>query len=135
MAMADVLDLRSIERAPFSALLGLKIESAGNGEARVRMPFRLDLLNGGGPQVPIHGGAIASLIDTAAVTAVWTEPKTQQSATISMTINYLNAGVSSDLIATARTRKRGRRIASLSVDVVDESGQLIADSLVIFRVG
>ena len=62
--MADVFDLRSIERAPFSALLGLKIESAANGEARVRMPFRLDLLNEGGPQVPIHGGAIASLIDT-----------------------------------------------------------------------
>jgi uncharacterized protein (TIGR00369 family) len=133
--MADAFDFRSIEGAPFSALLGLKIESAGNGEARVRMPFRLDLLNEGGPQVPIHGGAIASLIDTAAVTAVWTEPKTQQSATISMTINYLNAGVSTDLIATAKVRKRGRRIASLSVDVVDESGQLIADSLVIFKVG
>ncbi len=134
--MADELfDLRSIERAPFSALLGLKIEAAANGEARVRMPFRLDLLNEGGPQAPIHGGAIASLIDTAAVTAVWTDPKMQQSATISMTINYLNPGVASDLIATARVRKRGRRVASLSVEVVDESGQLIADSLVIFKVG
>jgi len=133
--MADVLDLRSIERAPFSALLGLKIESAGKDEARVRMPFRLDLLNEGGPQAPIHGGAIASLVDTAAVTAVWTDPKMQQSATISMTINYLNAGVSTDLIATAKVRKRGRRIASLSVEVVDESGQLVADSLVIFKVG
>lgn len=133
--MADLFDLRSIERAPFSALLGLKIESAANGEARVRMPFRLDLLNEGGPQAPIHGGAIASLIDTAAVTAVWTDPNMQQSATISMTINYLNAGVASDLIATARVRKRGRRVASLSVEVVDEKGQLIADSLVIFKVG
>jgi uncharacterized protein (TIGR00369 family) len=133
--MADAVDLGSIERAPFSALLGLKIESARNDEARVRMPFRLDLLNEGGPQAPIHGGAIASLIDTAAVTAVWTDPKMRQSATISMTINYLNAGVSSDLIATARVRKRGRRVASLNVDVVDESGQLIADSLVIFKVG
>lgn len=133
--MAEPFDLRSIERAPLSTLLGLKIESADNGEARVRMPFRLDLLNEGGPQAPIHGGAIASLIDTAAVTAVWTDPNTQQSATISMTINYLNAGVSTDLIATARVRKRGRRVVSLSVDVVDESGQLIADSLVIFRVG
>lgn len=134
--MADNLfDLGSIERAPFSALLGVKIESAANGEARVRMPFRLDLLNEGGPQAPIHGGAIASLIDTAAVTAVWTDPKMQQSATISMTINYLNPGVASDLIATARVRKRGRRVASLSVEVVDESGQVIADALVIFRVG
>ena len=133
--MADGSDLQSIERAPFSALLGLKIEHAANGEARVRMPFRLNLLNEGGPQAPIHGGAIASLIDTAAVTAVWTDPTTQQSATISMTINYLNAGVSSDLIATARVRKRGRRVASLNVEVVDKTGQLIADSLVIFKVG
>ena len=133
--MADAFDLRSIERAPFSALLGLKIESAVNGVARVRMPFRLDLLNEGGPQAPIHGGAIASLIDTAAVTAVWTDPKMQQSATISMTINYLNTGVASDLIATARVRKRGRRVASLSVEVSDENGQLVADSLVIFKVG
>ncbi len=133
--MADVFDLRSIEHAPFSALLGLKIESAANGEARVRMPFRLDLLNEGGPQAPIHGGAIASLIDTAAVTAVWTDPKMQQSATISMTINYLSPGVASDLIATARVRKRGRRVASLSVEVVDATGTVIADSLVIFKVG
>jgi|SRR5579875_500944 uncharacterized protein (TIGR00369 family) len=133
--MADIFDPRSIQRAPFSALLGLKIENAANGEARVRMPFRLDLLNEGGPRAPIHGGAIASLIDTAAVTAVWTDPRMEQSATISMTINYLNAGVASDLIATARVRKRGRRIASLAVEVVDESGRLIADALVIFKVG
>jgi uncharacterized protein (TIGR00369 family) len=133
--MADGLDLRSIERAPFSALLGLKVESAANGQARVRMPFRLDLLNEGGPQAPIHGGAIAALIDTAALTAVWTDPAMRQSATISITINYLNPGISSDLIAIARVRKRGRRIASLSVEVVDQSGQTVADSLVIFKVG
>jgi len=66
---------------------------------------------------------------------VWTDPKMQQSATISMTINYLNTGVASDLIATARVRKRGRRVASLSVEVADENGQLVADSLVIFKVG
>lgn len=133
--MANEFDLTSIERAPFSAMLGLKIEGAGNGEARVRMPFQLALLNEGGPQAPIHGGAIASLIDTAAVTAVWTAPGLQQSATIAMSINYLNAGVKSDLIATARVRKRGRRIVNLTVEVTDQSGQLIADSLVTFRVG
>ena len=133
--MADAFDFGSIERAPFCALLGIKIESAANGEASVRMPFRLDLLNEGGPQVPIHGGAIASLIDTAALTALLTEPNVQRTATIAMSINYLNAGVASDLVAIARLRKRGRRIASLDVEVRDKSGQLIADSLVMFRVG
>lgn len=52
-----------------------------------------------------------------------------------LSINYMNAGVHSDLIASARLRKRGRRIASLSVEVADESGQLIADALVTFRIG
>ena len=99
-----------------------------------RMPFRLDLLNEGGPQVPIHGGAIASLIDTAALTALLTEPNVQRTATISMSINYLTAGVASDLSAVARMRKRGRRIASMGVEVTDKSGQLVADSLVMFRV-
>jgi uncharacterized protein (TIGR00369 family) len=133
--MADESDLRFIERVPYSALLGLKVERAANGEARVRMPFRLDLLNEGGPRVPIHGGAIASLVDTAAVTAVWTDPQMQRSATISMTINYLNAAVETDLVATAKVRKRGRTVASLSVEVVDQAGQIIADSLVIYKVG
>ena len=133
--MAEAFDLRSIERAPFSALLGLKIEHAADGQARVRMPFRLELLNEGGPQAPIHGGAIASLIDTAAVVAVWTDPKMQRSATISMTVNYVNAGISTDLIADAKVRKRGRRIASLSIEVTDQLGQLVADSLVIYKVG
>jgi len=99
------------------------------------MPFRLNLLNEGGPQAPIHGGAIASLIDTAALTALLTAPDLQRTATIALTINYVNAGVHSDLIASARLRKRGRRIASLSVEVADEAGQLIADALVTFRIG
>lgn len=132
--MAETFDFGLIERAPLCALLGIKIESAANGAAQVRMPFRLDLLNEGGPQAPIHGGAIASLIDTAALTALLTAPGLQRTATISLTINYLNAGVHSDLIASARLRKRGRRIASLSVEVADQSGQLIADALVTFRI-
>jgi uncharacterized protein (TIGR00369 family) len=133
--MADDFDFGLIERAPFCALLGIKIESAANGEARVRMPFGLNLLNEGGPQAPIHGGAIASLIDTAALTALLTAPGLQRTATITLSINYLNAGVHSDLIASARLRKRGRRIASLGVEVADQAGQLIADALVTFRIG
>jgi acyl-coenzyme A thioesterase PaaI-like protein len=68
--------LASLERSPFSAILGLKVETASVGAAVVRMPFDLRLLNDGGPDVPIHGGAIASLADFAACAAVWTMPET-----------------------------------------------------------
>jgi uncharacterized protein (TIGR00369 family) len=126
--------LRSLEEAPFSVVCGLKIESASEGEVVVRMPFDLRLLNSGGPTVPIHGGAIASLADFAACAAVWTLPITQRSATISMTVNYTGPGISSDLIATARVGRAGRRIASINVTIRDKDSALVADALVTYKI-
>jgi uncharacterized protein (TIGR00369 family) len=136
--MATVFDrypaLESLEQAPFSIMLGLKIESAVEGEAVARMPFDLRLLNAGGPAMPIHGGAIASLADFAACAAVWTLPVTQRSATISMTVNYTGPGVGSDLIATAQVRRSGRRVASLNVAIRDNQSALVADALVTYKI-
>jgi uncharacterized protein (TIGR00369 family) len=126
--------LASLERSPFSAILGLKVESAAAGTAVVRMPFDLRLLNDGGPDVPIHGGAIASLADFAACAAVWTMPETQRSATISMTMNYSAPGIQSDLVASARVRSKGRRVASISVEIHDQAGVLVADALVTYKI-
>jgi len=126
--------LCTIESAPFSAMLGVKIESAANGEALVRMPFDLRLLNEGGPRAPVHGGAIASLADVAACAAVWTLAETVRSATISITVNYTGFAVNSDLLARARVKRVGKRIASLSVEITDASGALIADALVTYKI-
>ena len=126
--------LASLERSPFSAILGLKVESAGAGTAVVQMPFDLRLLNDGGPDVPIHGGAIASLADFAACAAVWTMPETQRSATISMTVNYTAPGIRSDLVARARVRSKGRRVASINVEIHDQAGALVADALVTYKI-
>lgn len=126
--------LRAIESAPFAAMLGLKIESAANGAALVRMPFDLHLLNEGGPAAPVHGGAIAALADVAACAAVWTLAETVRSATISITVNYTGFAVNSDLIAHARGKRTGKRIASLSVEITDSSGALIADALVTYKI-
>jgi len=119
---------------PFVATLGLRLESASDGVARVRLPFDLSILNAGGPQVPIHGGAIAALIDTAACAAVWAMPETRNSATVSLTVNYTGPGVASDLIAEAKVRRKGRRLASVSVEVRDNAGALIADGLVTYKI-
>ena len=126
--------IQALERAPFSAMLGLKIESAANGAATVRMPFDLRILNEGGPAAPIHGGAIAALADVAACAAVWSLTATVRSATISMTVNYTGFAVNSDLIAHARVKRAGKRIASLSVEIIDASGALIADALVTYSI-
>jgi len=124
----------SIQQAPFSRLLGLKIESSANGDAVVRMPFNLALLNDGGPKAPVHGGAIATLADLAACAAVWSLKETTRSATISMTINYTGFATESDLFAHAKVRRKGKRIASLSVEIVDDSGALVADALITYKI-
>ncbi|MEA2648551.1 MAG: hypothetical protein QOG61_986 [Candidatus Binataceae bacterium] len=126
--------LASLERSPFSAILGLKVETASVGVAVVRMPFDLRLLNDGGPDVPIHGGAIASLADFAACAAVWTMPETLRSATISMTVNYTAPGIQSDLVAHPRGRSKGKRVASINVEIRDARGTLIADAMVTYKI-
>jgi uncharacterized protein (TIGR00369 family) len=128
------LAMASLERAPFSAILGLKIVSAENGEAVVRMPFSEKLLNDGGPNVPIHGGAIATLADFAACAAIWSLDDTQRSMTVSMTVNFTGPGIQSDLIATAIVRRSGKRLASINVDIRDKADTLVADAMVTYKI-
>ena len=134
MNPAQKMALASLERAPFSALLGLKIISAENGVAEVRMPFSDKLLNDGGPDVPIHGGAIASLADFAACAAIWSLAATQRSATISMTVNYTGPGIRSDLVARATVRRHSKRVASINVEIRDRADALVADALVTYKI-
>jgi uncharacterized protein (TIGR00369 family) len=126
--------LDTIEQAPFARLLGFRIETAENGQAQLRLPFSEKLLNTGGLEVPVHGGAIAALIDTAACAAIWTLPETVRSATVSLSINFTGRGIKSDLIADAKVRRTGKSIASLSVEVRDVSGSLVADGLVTYKI-
>jgi uncharacterized protein (TIGR00369 family) len=126
--------LASLEDGPFSALLGLKVTDAAEGSVTVLMPFNLRLLNYGPPDVPIHGGAISSLADFAACAAVWTLPQTQRSATISMTVNYTAPGIQSDLVAHAAVRRCGKRVASLTVEILDLHDNLVADALITYKI-
>lgn len=126
--------LAELEQGPFSMAMRMKIESYSDGAAAVRMPFSAGLLNAGGPEVPIHGGAIAALADFAACAAVWTMPETRDSATISMTVNYTAPAVKTDLVASALVRRKGRRIASIAVEIRDNARMLVADALVTYKI-
>jgi uncharacterized protein (TIGR00369 family) len=136
--MADVYQrfpaLQQLADGPFSALLGVVVETAMRGEVRVRLPFDARLLNYGPPDVPIHGGAIASLADFAACAAVWTLSETRRSATISMTVNYTAPAIQSELLAVATVRRSGKRVASIAVEIRDRHDSLIADALVTYKI-
>jgi uncharacterized protein (TIGR00369 family) len=131
---ARKLAMESLERAPFAARLNLKIISSKSGEAIAKLPFSENILNDGGTEVPIHGGAIASLADFAACAAVWSLPETQRSMTISMTVNFTGPGIKTDLSARATVRRKGKRVASLSVEIRDDADALVADALVTYKI-
>ena len=124
----------SIERAPFAAILSLRIESADDGVVVARMPFRPAILNDGGPAAPVHGGAIATLADFAACAAVWTLEQTVRSATVAMSINFTGPAIQSDLIARATVKRAGKRIASVAVEIRNRADALIADALVTYKI-
>ncbi|HUY29163.1 MAG TPA: PaaI family thioesterase [Candidatus Binataceae bacterium] len=124
----------SIERAPFAAMLALRIESARDGIAIARMPFRPAILNDGGPSAPVHGGAIAALADFAACAAVWSLAKTTRSATVAMAINFTAPAIQSDLAASATVRRAGKRMASIAVEIRDRAGALVADAIVTYKI-
>jgi len=68
----------------------------------------------------LHGGVVAALIDTigtGAVIAGHDYDNGSRTMTVSMTVNYLSIARRQDLIAVARTTKRGRLVNFAEVEV------------------
>jgi uncharacterized protein (TIGR00369 family) len=103
--------------SPYGKHLGIVTEAVEADRVRLRLPYR-DAMTTIGDMV--HGGAIASLVDVAATAACWASPTVDPSArgtTIGLTLNYLNAGRGTDLVATAEVIQRGRSISVCEVTV------------------
>ena len=119
---------------PFSTLLGLQIDKVRKDFCRIRLPFRPELRTAA---EIVHGGAIASLIDSAGVVAVWSnvDPNVTRGATINLTVNYMAAAEGVDLTAEAQVIRRGRSVVFVDVDVTSPTGERIAKGLVTYKLG
>jgi acyl-CoA thioesterase len=118
---------RAIEAVPFAQLLGIELEKVVPGEAILTLAIRPELSQNHGV---VHGGAIASLIDTATAFAILTllEPE-ERVTTVDLTISYLRPGLEGRLRATARVLRQGRRLLNTSAEVTNEGGTLLATAL------
>jgi uncharacterized protein (TIGR00369 family) len=128
------LDPQKLERArnafaavPYAKFLGLQLGEVRAGEVSIRLDVRDELRQNQGV---VHGGAIASLIDTASAFAVLTQIEIDERVTTTdLTIHYLRPATSGCLTATARVIRGGRRLFVLSVDVYDTASALIATAV------
>lgn len=116
----------------FPGYVGLRLEEVRTDYARMRLPFRPQLNQ---PVGMVHGGAIATLIDTAVVPAIgsaYDEPRVLM--TIAMNINYLAAVVREDAIAEGWVERRGKSTTFCRVEVRNAAGELTATASLVYKV-
>jgi uncharacterized protein (TIGR00369 family) len=117
----------AFERVPYARLIGIEVGELKRGEASVHFNVRDELRQNLGV---VHGGATASLIDTASAFAILTLLKPgETTTTIDLTIHFLRPLTEGRATARATVRRAGRRVLTVSVDVLDEDQKLVATAV------
>jgi len=125
-----------IPHSPLVRHLGIEVRSLEQDRAELLLPYRPELATMGDV---VHGGAIATLIDTAGMAAAWaddSEAEVPAGATLSMTVDYVEAARGGDLLATAEVVRRGRSISFCEITVTEPPGErVVAKGLITYRFG
>jgi uncharacterized protein (TIGR00369 family) len=119
---------------PFMGLLGVVFDRYEPDDVVLRLPFREDLTNDG---VVYHGGVIASMLDSAGAAAAWSNhdfDKGARASTVSMSMQFVGACKTSDLVCSARTVKRGRELIFTEITAADTEGNVVAHALQTYRI-
>ena len=98
---------------PYAALLGLSTRRSDGGELVWVMPFREQVV--GRPGF-LHGGAIAGLLEFAALGALYEALGTREGVSvkpINVTVDYMRGGVDHETCASAVVTRLGNRVANV----------------------
>ncbi len=118
---------RALGTVPFARLLGLQLESVAPGDAVLTLPIREDHKQNHGV---VHGGAIASLIDSAMAFAIIPLlAENERTTTVDLTIHYLRGLTEGVAKSWARVVRAGRRVIVVSAEVFDDKGDLAATAV------
>ncbi len=117
----------ALHSLPFAKLIGMRLVGLRTDEAVISIEMRDDLRQ---PSGVLHGGVTATLIDTAMAFAVRTRLAiNEQTATIDLTVHYLRPHLNGTFTCTAKVVRAGKRIFTVSADVVNEEGKHIATAV------
>ncbi|MDE0812295.1 MAG: PaaI family thioesterase [Alphaproteobacteria bacterium] len=117
---------RMLDDSPYIGFMNLEVVSTDPDESQVviKMPMRPEFERRVGTG-QYHGGAIAALIDIAGDYAVVLKVGGGV-PTINFRVDYLRPATNTSLTATATTRRLGRSVAVVDIDVCDDNGKLCA---------
>src|SRR5918998_6495306 len=113
----------------YAERLGARTEATAEGSARVRFEAREEHLNAAGT---LHGGVLATLVDTAMGAAVRsTTDDGDVPATSQLTVTYLRPGATGPLEVSAQVRTRGEHLTVCDADV-EQDGRGVAHAVATF---
>jgi uncharacterized protein (TIGR00369 family) len=112
----------------FAERLGARAEAADDGSARLRFTAGEEHLN---PAGTVHGGVLATLVDTAMGAAVRSTVDDDVPATSQLTVTYLRPGKPGELTVTARVRTRGEHLTVCDADV-EQDGHGVVHAVATF---
>ena len=110
-----------VEHDLFARHAGIELLEVEPGMARARMKIESYHFNGANT---VHGGAIFTLADF--VFAVAANSHGPLAMGINTSISFVKAAISGTLYAEAREQSRNRKLATYTVNVTDDSGDLVA---------
>lgn len=112
---------------PYNQLLGMELLELKVGKAVLRLKMRDELRQ---PHGLLHGGATASLIDTAMAFAVVTVlGEGEKASTVDLTVHYLRPVKAGEIICTAEIVRAGKRLLTVSAEVKNNDEKLVATSI------
>jgi len=116
--------LATVNHSPFPSHLPFKLASLELEKARVELLVANCHLQ---PLGMVHGGVIATLIDTATFWAAFLSlPEDYGLVNIDLKLNYLKSVSAGTLIAEGLCLKSGRTLSYAEARVTDEEGTLLA---------
>jgi len=118
---------KAVDTVPYAHLLGIELDDISEGVATLGLDVRKELNQNHGV---VHGGAIASLIDTAMAFAIITllAPR-EKVTTVDLSVSYLRPLTKGRITARARVVRSGRRLFVVTADVFGDDGILASTAL------
>jgi uncharacterized protein (TIGR00369 family) len=114
----------SVRTAPYPALIGMQLTLLDFDRCRIELELGERHMQ---PFGIVHGGVLATLIDTATFWAGFLRlPDDCGMVNVDLKLNYLKAVARGRLRAEGRCLRPGRQISYTEASVFDEAGELVA---------
>lgn len=121
------------DRTFYPQMLGMTVEEVRVDYCRMRLPHRPEIEQ---PAGLVHGGAIASLLDSVVVPAIGSAygPDATYS-TVDMHVQFMSAVIKQDIVAEGWVVRRGRRVVFCESEAVNaDTGRVVARSLLTYNI-